>query len=90
MVCPWPFLASLDYAVTPAKSPTAGKSFAQVLSGLKDFKLTQLPPKVVMGKTVRVKITQTKYESGLVDCSSNIHGRLKLRKGNSPLSIMAL
>lgn len=90
MVCPWPFLASLDSGVVSAKPPESGKSFAQALSGPKDYKLTQLPPKVVMGKSVRVKITQSEYESGLIDCSSNIHGRLTLRRGDNPLSTMAL
>lgn len=67
-----------------------GKSFVQALSGPTDYQLSQLPPKIVMGKSVRVKITQSKYEAGLVDCSINIHGRLTLRKGDSPLTTMAL
>jgi len=43
-----------------------------------------------MGKFVRVKINQAEYEAGLVDCCSNIHGRLTLRKGDSPLTTLAL
>lgn len=83
-------MASLDSAVVQAKPPESGKSFSQVLAGPKDYQLTQLPPKVVIGKTIRVKITQSEYAAGLVDCSSNIHGRLTLRKGDTPLSTMAL
>lgn len=58
MVCPWPFMASLDSTVgTAAKSPETGKSFAQALSGSCKFQLDQLPPKAVMGDSVRVKIS---------------------------------
>jgi len=44
----------------------------------------------LMGKTVRVKITQAEYESGLSDCRSNLHGRLILHKGDTPLTTLAL
>jgi len=37
-----------------------------------------------------VKITQTEYEAGLTDCGSNLHGRLILYKGDSPLITLAL
>jgi len=84
-------MASLDSEVVKAAKPSEnGKSFAQTLSGSKDFQLTQLPPKIVMGKSVRVKITQTEYEAGLTDCGSNLHGRLILYKGDSPLITLAL
>jgi len=83
-------MASLDSTVVPAKLPAAGKSFAQALSDSSDPQLTQLPPKIVMGKSVRVKITQTEYEAGLTDCSSNLHGRLMLHKGDAPLTTLAL
>ena len=64
-------MASLDSTVVPRKLPDVGKSFAQALSDSNDPQLTQLPLKIVMGKSVRVKITQTEYEAGLTDCSSN-------------------
>jgi len=60
------------------------------LSSPTDYQLSQLPPKIVMGKSVRVKITQAEYEAELVDCCSNIHGRLLLRKDDSPLTTLAL
>jgi len=84
-------MASPDSAVAPAKSLEPGKSFVQALSGPTYYhQISQLPPKVVMGKSVHVKITQAEYEAGLVDCCSNIHGRLTLRKGDSPLTTLAL
>jgi len=88
MVCPWPFMAALeDY--TP-KPPENGKSFAQSLSGSCDIHLTQLPPKVIMGDTVRIKITQKEYEYGIADCRTNLHGRVTLNKGDTPLTTQAL
>jgi len=91
MVCPWSFMASLDSNVaTPAKPPEPGKSFAQALSSSNNLQLTQLPPIVVMGKTVRVKITQAIYESELATCRSNLHGRLTLHKGDTPMTTQGL
>ena len=90
MVCPWPFMASLDSGVASVKPPQSGKSFVHALSGPTDYQLTKLPPKFVMGKSVCVTITEDEYEAGIVNCCSNIHGRLTLRKGDSPLTTLAL
>ena len=75
-----------------AKSPVPGKSFAQILSGelSGDPSLAQLPPKVVLGSSVRVKISRSAYESGLAACKTHLHGRLTLRKGDTPLTTQAL
>lgn len=76
--------------------PEVGKSFVQALSGASsgaDFDgnfLANLPPKVIMGDSVRVKISQAAYEAGLSACQSNLHGRLTLHKGDSPLTTQAL
>jgi len=59
-------MASLDSTVgTAAKPPESRKSFAQALSGSvsSDFFLSKLPPKVVMGDSVRVKISQAAHMS---------------------------
>jgi hypothetical protein len=88
MVCPWPFVASLDDSVP--KPSDSGCSFAQVLSNQGDSQLQQLPPKVVMGDTVRVKITQKDYESGIEDSRLNVHGRITLGKGDVPFPTQAL
>ena len=80
----------LDSTMVRVKLPDVRKSFAQALSGSNDPQLTQLPMKIVMGKSVRVKITQTGYEAWLTDCSINLHDRLILHKGDSPLTTLAL
>jgi len=46
MVCPWPFLASIDSTTT--QSTETGKTFAQVLADSGDTQLSQRPTKVVM------------------------------------------
>jgi len=91
MACPWPFLANVDTMVnTAAKPPEFGKSFAQALSNSGEIQLSQMPTKVVMGNSVRVKISQDEYEFGIVDCRCNLHGRLTLNKGDSPLTAQSL
>jgi len=45
---------------------------------------------VVMGASARIKISQAAYESGLAACRFNLHGRLTLHKGDSPLTTQAL
>jgi len=91
MVCPWPFLANMDATVNlAAMLPETGKSFAQASSNSCEIQLSQLPPKVVMGDSVRVKISQDEYKSGIADCKCNLHGRLTRSKGDSPLTTQAL
>lgn len=55
-----------------------------------DSPLHQLPPKVIMGDTVRVRITQNELESGIADCRMNLHGRITLAKGDTPWTTQAL
>jgi len=65
--------------------------FAQALSDMCDIQLSKLPPKVIVGDSMSVKISQDDpYESGLEDCKCNLHGRLTLYKGDSPLTTKAL
>jgi hypothetical protein len=90
-------MASMD-APAPTKEnlPESGKSFAQALCGSSSGSpngegfLSKLPPKGVMGDSVRIKISQAAYESGLAACRFNLHGRLTLHKGDSPLTTQAL
>jgi len=78
----WACLASMDPAViTAEKPPETGKSFAQALSCHCDLQLNQFPPKIVMGTSVRIKISQAEYEFGVADCRYNLHGRVTLHKG---------
>jgi len=83
MVCPWSFMAALDASMPKPSEP--GKSVAQVLSDSCDIPLNQLPPKVIMGDTVRVKITQAEFDSGISNCRMNLHGRITLSKGDTLL-----
>jgi len=96
MVCPWPFMANLDSTVNKLVDSTVGpsvsrKSFAEALSGNDSGDtFSPLPiSKIVMGNSVRVKISQAAYESGLASCRFNLHGRLSLHNGDSPLTTQA-
>lgn len=64
--------------------------FCTSLINSDDFHFNQPPPKVVMGKSVRVRITQAVCESGIADCMMNLHGRVTLHKGDPPLTTQAL
>ena len=64
MVCPWPFMAALDSKVAP--SLKSGKTFAQALSGSSNAPLNQLHLKVIIGDSVRIRVTQQVYESALL------------------------
>lgn len=71
-------------------SPESGKSFVQALSSSDEPQLTKFPPKIVMGTTVRVKVSQSEYELGVVECQFNLHGRATLHKGDQPLTTLTL
>ena len=88
MVCPLPFVAPPETVV--AEKISTDKSFAQALSKSCDILLHKLPPKVYIGDTISFKISQDEYESGLEACWSNLHGRLTLQKGDSPLTTKSL
>jgi len=77
-------------AATTAKSSASGKSFTQVLSSSSEPQLIQFPPKIVMETSIRVKVSQAEYESGLADCQYNLHGRVTLHKGDPPLPTLDL
>jgi len=68
------------------------KYFAQALSGADSDAnfLAQLPPKVIMGDSVRIRILKAAYESGLAACRTHLHGRLTLHKGDSPVTTQAM
>jgi len=88
MVCLWPFVAPPEMVV--AEKISIDKSFAQALLESCDIQLHELPPKVYIGDTISVKISQDEYESGVKVCWSNLHGRLTLREGDSSLTTKAL
>jgi len=81
-------MASLDTANQNLRE--LEKSFAQAVSDSCDSPLHQLPPKVIMGDTVRVCITQNELESSIADCRMSLHGRITLDKGDTPWPTQAL
>lgn len=52
--------------------------------------LVTLPPRVVMGKSVHVRISRAAYEAGLASCQTHLHGRLTLQKGDTPVTTQAM
>jgi len=85
-VCPWPFLAPLEMAA-PTK-PT--KTFAQAVAKDDDSPVTHLPPRVVIGDTVRIKLSQDWYVAGFKDCTTHLHGRVTLQRNDAPLTTQTL
>jgi len=60
-------------------------SFAQALTGSTKIALNDdLPPPLIRGEQVSVKITQEVYEKGKAVCKNNLRGRLILIKGDKP------
>lgn len=80
LICSWPCLSS------PETVLSGPKSFAQAVSADGDDCLPSLPPKVIIGDTVRIRITQREYEAELSECIRNLHDHVTLQKGDSPLS----
>jgi len=59
IICNWSFLSSSE--------PVKSKSFAQVVSASSDVPLSHLPPKVIIGDTMHIKLTQREYEAEFDD-----------------------
>jgi len=60
-------------------------SFAQALTGYtKTASNDNLPPPLIRGEQVSIKITQEVYEKGTAVCKHNLRGRLILNKGDKP------
>ncbi|XP_058765590.1 uncharacterized protein LOC131639102 [Vicia villosa] len=78
---------------TPPKKPTTSqstKSFAQVLTGVCDIPLSQLPNPVIKGDKPSITIPEEEYEAGIAECKNNLHGRVLWQKGSTPLTVAAL
>jgi len=84
MICPWTFLSSPE----PAAPAKLGKSFAQAVVASDDDPVLQLPPRNIIGDTVRIKITQKVYEAGINNCSFNLQGRVTLQKKDPPITTL--
>jgi hypothetical protein len=86
-ICPWACLASspLKPSLAPP-SVVSKRSFAQALLNKVDVSLNQLPKPCLKGNSLSIKISEEVYQSGLVNCSNYLHGRLVLSRGDKPLS----
>lgn len=86
-----PVPKQLDTMVNP---PISNKSFAQALTGgvsdTANGETFRLPPTMVMGSSVHVRISKAAYEFRLVACKTHLHGRLTLHKGDTPITTQAL
>ncbi|MCH79620.1 RNA-directed DNA polymerase (Reverse transcriptase), partial [Trifolium medium] len=82
-------------SVPEPKNTTIGqtktpKSFAQAVTNLCDFPLSQLPQPVFKGDGLAIEILEVAYQAGLEACKHNLHGRVLWPKGSTPLSVVAL
>lgn len=93
---PWSFL---DYDVPIAKkqpetsrkpNPKQHKTFAQALNNVCDIPLSQLPKPCLKGDSLAINIPEDEYDTGMVTCQHNLHGRVIWAKGATPLTVVAL
>lgn len=47
----------------------------------------QLPPRVVIGDTVQIKISSKGYATSMNKCKTHLHGRVTLQRNDAPLSM---
>jgi hypothetical protein len=92
VVIPWPCLSqsSKDSALPKTSTPPQQRSFAQALTNVCDIPLSQFPKPCLKGDHVAIAIPETDYLAGIDACKHNLHGRIMLPKGSSPLSIDGL
>lgn len=88
-IIPWKFLAahSSSSSHLSSSSPTLPqkKTFAQALNNACDIPLSQLLVPCMKGDGLAVKIPEDEYKACLEGCKNNLHGRLLLSKGDSPI-----
>jgi hypothetical protein len=89
VVIPWPCLSqsSKDSALPKTSTPPQQRSFAQALTNVCDIPLSQFPKPCLKGDHVAIAIPETDYLADIDACKYNLHGRIMLPKGSSPLSI---
>lgn len=66
------------------------RTFAQALSNSFDIPLSQLPIPCVKGDSISIKISEEEYQNGIEGFKNNLHGRLLLAKGSSPIKVQEL
>ncbi|KAF1859052.1 hypothetical protein Lal_00000876 [Lupinus albus] len=70
--------------VTQDQAPLQ-KSFAQVLNNNVELNTSQLPQLCLKGDAIAIKIPEEDYQAVLQKCKTNLHGRLILSEGDTPI-----
>jgi hypothetical protein len=83
-VWPWTFLDPPE--MVEMATTKSGKTFIQVVSASSESQVKHIPPRIIVGDSVRIKPSQKDYEAGIRDCSANLHGRITLQKNDAPLT----
>ena len=63
------------------------KTFAQAVNNICDIPVSQLPKPCLKGDHFAIEIPDDEYEAGLAACKHNLHGRIILPKGSSPINV---
>jgi hypothetical protein len=71
-------------------SSVATKTFAQALSNSCNIPTSKLSKPCLKGEQVSIKITESEYVAGVLDCQNVLHGRFTLPKGSSPVRMQDL
>lgn len=89
----WPCLQS-DSPTPPPQNTKANpkplsqhKTFAQAVNNICDIPDSQLPKPCLKGDYFAIEIPDEEYEAGLAACKHNLHGRIILPKGSSPINV---
>ncbi|GAU16831.1 hypothetical protein TSUD_367780 [Trifolium subterraneum] len=92
VIIPWRCLAESSNPPPPSKPspPTQQKTFAQALTNVCDIPLSQFPKACVKGDRIAIAIPEDDYLDGIDACKHNLHGRVILPKGSSPMTIDSL
>ncbi|XP_058746952.1 uncharacterized protein LOC131619931 [Vicia villosa] len=84
-----PIISPASLAANHQKQPPV-KSFAQVLRGVCDIPVSQLPHPIIKGDRPSITIPEDEYKAGLDECKNNLHGRVLWPKGSTPLTVAAM
>ncbi|GAU18503.1 hypothetical protein TSUD_90440 [Trifolium subterraneum] len=68
----------------------AHKTFAQALTNICEFPLSQIPQPVVKGDRLAIQIPEKDYIAGIDACKQNLHGRIIWPKGSTSLSVVVV
>ena len=89
----WPCLQD-DSSTPPPQTTKANpkpisqqKTFAQAVNNICDIPVSLLPKPCLKGDHFTIEIPDDEYEAGLAACKHNLHGRIILPKGSSPINV---